>query len=557
MRSTREDQAMCITVRTVIHAIRPEGEDEMVWKGIVALAVFVVTVQAQELPVNASVTYLSSGMVYVSAGRLAGVQDSTVLFAVKSRDTIATLKVLAVSSKSASCRIVTAKRDLVVGDSIVGLVIRPPVLTSSAPRLDSAARSNARGAGNLSGVTAGQKEKPAISLQGRAGFQYFTTQFDNEAYNINQPGLALGFRATARDIPLSLQIYGNLRTLSRGGNNPFAGNLSNQSRIYRLSLDYDDHSNVMALGRILSYYAPSIGSIDGVSYARRVGDFLFGTSLGFQPDAKQQGVSTDTRKMVLFAHYENRESVDLGLTAAYARTYQLSQLDREAVSMGITLYASNGFSIYGYGDVDIRQKMQDRFELSPSISSGIIMVNYRVFDFLSVGAGVDASRLVYQYSAIQFMADSLVDRTLRSGATVSLNFMLPGGLGLYSTYTPRSSGGQFGKDYANVTTFSWPNVLSSGAMIRASLSQTTNSFTTSQGYGLTMQRNIFGADCSVRYQRSRYRIAQLEENNQSETLGGDIVALLTNRLSLLASFDRIRGYGSIMNSVFTELSWRF
>ncbi len=93
--------------------------------------------------------------------------------------------------------------------------------------------------------------------------------------------------------------------------------------------------------------------------------------------------------------------------------------------------------------------------------------------------------------------------------------------------------------------------------MRASLNLTSNSFTNSQGYGLTLQRNIFGADCSVRYQRSRYRILQMDENNQSETLGGDIVALLSARLSLLVSLDRIRGYGSDMNNLFTELSWRF
>lgn len=528
----------------------------MVWRRVVLLAFIVLTARAQQIPVRASVTYLSSGMIYISVGRMGGVQDSTLLYAVKARDTIATLKVLAVSSKSASCRVVRAKRDLVIGDSIIGLV-PPPIVASSQTRTDSAARLSDRNGRGLLGGTATPKEMPAVSLQGRVGFQYLETQFDNGAYNLREPGLVLGFRAAARDIPLSLQMYGNLRALTRGEGNLLSGNFTNQSRIYRLSLDYDDHFNVVALGRILSYYAPSIGSIDGVSYSRRVGDFLFGTSLGFQPDAQQQWVSTNTRKMVLFAHYENRESVDLGVTAAYARTYMLSQLDREAVSTGITLYAANGFSIYGYGDFDIRQKRQDRFELSPSISSGIIMVNYRLFDFMSVGVGADASRLVYQFSTVQYMADSLVDRTLRSGATLSLDLMLPGGLGLYSTYTPRSSEAQFGRDYANSSTFSWPNVLSSGTIIRASFNQTSNNFTTSQGYGLTVQRNFFGADCSLRYQRSRYKIVQIETNNQSETLGADIIALLTSRLSLLASFDRVRGYGSNMNSVFTELSWRF
>jgi hypothetical protein len=205
----------------------------------------------------------------------------------------------------------------------------------------------------------------------------------------------------------------------------------------------------------------------------------------------------------------------------------------------------------------VRRKKENRFEISPNLSSGILMVNYRLFDFLSVGMGADASRPVYQFSSVQYLSDSLVDHTLRSGATVTINIMLPNGLSLYNTYTPRASEGRFGNDYANSSSYSWYNLLSTGTMVRATYNLTSNTFATARGYGVNLQRNLVGVDCTIRYQQSRYTLLQIEENNTSKTFGADIMAQLSKRLTWLASFDNVRGYGSAMNAVFTELSWRF
>ena len=519
-----------------------------------AISLVSIHMQAQDVTVRGVVTYLSGGSVYISAGRNAGVIDSTLLFGVHKADTIAVLKVFAVSSKSAVCRIISNKRGLLVGDDVIGKVTPEHVSVKPTP---TARDSLGGGADRASSGLLVLAAAPSVSVQGRVALQYHTSQFGNSIFNINQPGLIVGLRASARDIPLSLEVYGNVRMLSRGGANPFGGQSTNDSRIYRLSLEYDDHVNTVTLGRILSYYAPSIGSIDGASYTRKLGNFTVGAALGFQPDLMLQGVQTDTRKMSVFARYQDIDTYNVSVTTAYARTYVSSLLDREALSLGVTAYSSDGFSIYGYTDVDIRKKVDNRFDLAPSLSSGILMLNFRLFDFLSLGVGADASRPVYQYSTVQYLADSIVDRTLRSGATVSINLQLSNGLSFYNTYTPRASAGRFGNDYSNSSSFSWFNLFSSGMMVRASYNLTSNDFTTAQGYGVYLQRNLFGVDLTARYQQSKYRISQLEENNMSKTYGLDIFTLLTRRLTWMMSFDSVQGYGSPMKSVFTELSLRF
>jgi hypothetical protein len=354
-----------------------------------------------------------------------------------------------------------------------------------------------------------------------------------------------------------MEIYGNMRSVSRGGTSPFSAGSTNDSRIYRFSLEYDDQLNIVTVGRILPLYAPSIGSIDGVSYARRFGNFLAGGAVGFQPTLSQQGISTDTRKVSFFTRYLNHDLYDLNITAAYARTTVLSQLDREAVSVGLNAYSSGGLSVYGYSDIDLRTKNGDQLTFSPTLSSGLFMINYRLADFVTVGIGADASRPLYLLSTIQPLADSLLDHKLRSGATLSLNLYLANGLGIYNSYTPRSFDVGFGKEYTNYSSVYWSNVFSSGMMARGTYTMTSNGFTTSQGYGINLQRNILGVDLTVRYQQSNYNILQLDESNRSETFGADVMVLLSGRMSWIVSYDGISGYGSRMNSLFTELSWRF
>jgi len=525
----------------------------------IAIALILLTgaAQAQTPPLSAKVTYLSVGTVYVSAGRGSGVVDSTLLYAVAGKDTVAVLKVFAVSSKSSACTVMSSKRDVAVGDLVVGMVPQ----TEKKEVLVSMPRDTVRGMlqrGDAPGRGLGSREEPpALVLQGRASIQNLSVMYENTDYNLHQPGIVLSLRGVARDLPIKVEVYGNIRTLSRGTASPFSGSATNETRIYRFSFEYDDKTNVITLGRILPQYAPSIGSIDGVSYSRRLGSFVAGGSIGFQPTPRQQGVSTDTRKLALFGQFQTREPIDLSFTTAYARTYLYSQLDREAVSFMVNAFTMDGLSFYGYGDVDIRKKVDDSFDVSPALSTAIIGVNYRVADFLTLGLGADASRPIYPFSSIQMLADSVLDRKLRSGATFSINATMGYGLGVYNSFTPRSLDGPLGDDYTNSSSLYLSNAFASGVMIRMLFTLSSNSMTSGMGYGVNLQRNIFGADVSVRYQQSRYKILQLDQTNSYEAFGMDVIVLLTNKLSFVTSVDATRGFGSNSNAVFSELSWRF
>jgi hypothetical protein len=518
----------------------------------------VLTSRAQEFNVSGKVVQLSAGIVYTSIGWGSGAQDSTTLYILAASDTVAILKVFALSSKSCACTILSQKRDIVVGDDVVGTMVRRDIPENRVEAIrDTTVQENGlRGPLPLS-MDIAANQKPWLNVQGRVSLQNYSTVFDNNSYNFTEPGVVLNLHASSPDTPLKMDLYGNIRTFARGAVSPFSSQATNASRIYRFSVEYDDKTNDIVAGRIIPAYAPSIGSIDGISIARRFGTFTAGASIGYQPTYYLQGISTDARKIAFFTQYQTNGSLNLTMTGAYARTYFQSLLDREAVSFMVNAYTSGGFSVYGYSDIDLRVKQGDQFVLSPSVSMASFNVNYKVTDFLSLGIGADASRAVFPFSTVQFIADTLLDRTLRSGATVNINITLMNGLGMYNTYSPRSTDAGFGNDYLNSSALFLTNAFSTGATVRATYMMNENEFTSSRGYGLNLERNFFGVDLTVRYQQNQYRVLQLNQDNRGETLGMDVMALFSKHLSFVTSLDSMRGFGSNSISIFSELSWRF
>jgi len=127
--------------------------------------------QAQEVSVTGKVTYISSGTVYVSAGRGTGLRDSALVYVVAEKDTVAAMKVFAVSSKSSACTILRSKREVVVGDVVVGRVTQEEKRDTSARMADSSATVIIE-----SGRSEALKrvEVPAVSFLGRVSLQYYT-----------------------------------------------------------------------------------------------------------------------------------------------------------------------------------------------------------------------------------------------------------------------------------------------------------------------------------------------------------------------------------------------
>ena len=526
---------------------------------IIACLLVVARLGAGEKPVRGKVTYLAAGTIYTSVGREQGLRDSTLLVVVSRKDTIATLRVMAFSSHSSSCLVVRSSRPVSIGDDVFGKVVSTD---SGIVRSDSAGIMHPPDMGiapvSTFSAASALPKGDVLELHGRLGAQYITTLYEQSAFNVAQPGVVLSLHGVMRDVPLRLDMYANFKSLALGGRSPLARSAVNQSRVYGLSLSYDDNITVASLGRIIPFSSPSIGYVDGALLSRKFGNVVIGTVAGYQPDWTMRSVSTDFRKFAVFAQYSSFDRMAFSMSAAYARTYYRSNLDREAASLLVNSALTENLYLYGNAELDLRKKLGEGLILSPMITSAYGTLYCRIIDNLTVGLGFDAARSYYSFEAVRLVPDSLLVNTLRSGMMVSISWYIPGGFTLQDSYAPRSSLGPFGQEYSNSSALNVVDIFSTGVSLRCSYNTSRNEFTMLAGYGLSAQATIARTvDLTLRYQENGYTVKQTDQHLRATSLGGDLMIFLARSLTFLASYDRRNDYGMTSHAVFAEFGFRF
>jgi len=512
---------------------------------------------AQVKTIRGKVTYISSGTVYTSLGRNAGLSDSTLVYVVEGSDTTALLRAFATSSQSSACTVLWNTRPIAMEKEVVARVIqeiKPAAIDSTSPSPDTVRSILSKP--EVASRATETSLPPWMQFKGRVGVQYYTTRYENTQYNTTQPGVVMQLQGISAKDHVKFDLYSNIRTLSRGSAAFIGKNGANQSRVYRASVEYDDGTYDVAVGRIIPLFSPSVGYVDGLLFSRRFGDITAGVNLGFQPGADMRGVSTDYRKVGLFVNVKPFESIDLTVTPAYARTYFRSVIDREVMSLQVVSFGMRGLNGYFYSEFDLRKKIQSNYALSPALTNMYMNVNYQATSYLSVGVGTDASRPMYSFSTIRDTPDSLLESKVRTGLSLRTSVYAGNGISVSNIYTPRSSESRFGRTYSDNAILSIGNVLSSGIILRTNVSLGATEETKSRGYGIFVQRNFAALfDVTVRFQVNDLTLNG--EVNRNQTVGFDAAAFFSRNFALIASFDQTKGYGLVSNTLFTELSYRF
>jgi hypothetical protein len=503
--------------------------------------------------ISGEVTYRTSTSVYTSLGRDAGVQDSSMLYVVSQRDTVAHLRVIAVSSASSVCRVVKSSGTIGVGDVVVGTGLFDD--TPAVPRQGAATL----GPSQPPGVPRPQDNGPGLfTATGRVSAQFYSMQNEESGSSISQPGIVFNTKITSRDLPLALDLYANLRNLYSGDEGVFSGTAKNHSRIYRLSVSYDDGNHRVILGRFAPTFAPSIGYIDGTLLSTSVRRFSFGIAAGFQPSYTQRGMSTDYKKIVLFTSYAADPGALNQVTVAYARTYFRSDLDREAASLNGRMSLSSSFYLSANADFNLREKSGSDFIFSPEIGQVYVNANYRIIQALGIGVGANATRPFYSYSILRNIPDELIDTELRGGASFSVQLYLPAGISLTNTYTPRTSSTGFADNYTEYASLTAANIGYSGVTVRTNFSMGETEYTTNHGYGASLFRNWWNLfDTTLRYQQSRYTLKRFESSGQTTTMAADLMIPFGRRFAIIGTLEHLESSGLTTNTIFAEFTVRF
>jgi hypothetical protein len=523
--------------------------------------VFVLSAFGQKSVSTGCITYISSGAVYTSLGRDAGVIDSSLIIALSGNDTIAVLKVFATSSKTSVCNILDKKRDLKVGDALIFIPLISETKSSSIDHtmetvIDSIPIIVATDSVGKDSIQSSSHSW--LLIHGSVGLQYQGTTSSLTNFKYSQSGGIINLNGKLTGIPVSFEIYANLRRLYQGNLNLFSSKGVDRSRIYRFSLSFNDGTNIISIGRIVPTYSPGIGYIDGLMALRTFDGLTFGLVAGFEPGYTQRTFSSNIKKAAIFGSYSTNSILHPSLNISYVRSYYGSLLNRESLSGSFRIFPSERLSISALCDLDLRLKSETKYILSPKPALFNANVDYRFPSTVAVGAGLVMWRPSYSFASIRAIPDSLLDLRIRTTPNLNINIWLSYGISIYNNYSPRLISGQLGKEYLNYSSVNFSNAFHSGFISRFSVSLNSTEYVKSKIYGLSVQKNIFNMlDASLRYQVNRNTISRTGDLLVYTSYSLDIFTNILKSVTLWGSVERFVGHASDGYTFLAEVRKKF
>jgi hypothetical protein len=519
--------------------------------------VFCGSLLAQDIP-DTKVRYLSGNTVYLAGGANIGLQIGDQLDVKRSEEVIARIEVTYLATGSASCKILSQEKDIMVGDVVQWISGNSGVVKED----------------TTLGVRVREiPEKPAsvgypesrTYISGGASLQWYH-RTDNTAagLNFNQWSARVSLRIRnlwVKDLNLKLNTRArfNRRTSAFGGGIPEE---EWQSRLYWISIAYEsaDAPFGFQAGRITSNKFSGLGYIDGLILQHNLSkSFNWGLFGGVQPDMRSVNFSTDLQKYGVYGSYRSGtyNSRYVQTTLALAGSYTQGEVNREYAYFEFRITDRSGWRIHNSLEIDYNRAWRKEYAGSALALTGLYFSgSYEFSESVTAGLGYDNRKnyLTYvYYSKPQELFEEAQRQSLRADVRIrvpsDVTISLRGGL-------------RDGQDDARISHNYGITLVKSGLLLKnlqATLAFTGFSTLYNQGFSPTasVRYQLGPASLSAAYGAYRYTLSSVDERRGNQYVN------LTFNLPVWASLYLFGHYyydwGDDMQGhrVLTEFGYRF
>ncbi len=467
-------------------------------------------VAAPELPVL-QISHVGADSVYLNGGRSHGLTVGQIVAVVRDGEPVAELQVAFVSKKSASCRVVDSRLEIVLGDQAIPIA---SLDEPAAPAETATAEPPAPGPPTVGAPDQPEKDRKVSSSPPRSGsdrkwanfsgtlsvrWHHFEDgsdvprSFDQTTARVNLRSQSLNGAYEAR-----IRVRGREDRRYRQAE---ATETSRRDRLYELAFAYEPPEGRIFLeaGRMASspmlgfdyldgvlgeYRFPRKGAKDNKSHFFGVGGFY-----GQRSDVDDIGLGADGAAFGAFFHYKRkrtRESpfyADL-LVGGIRETYE-GEVSREFVSIYGRLGSGSRWSFYQRADVDIntdwrRELSGDDYQVSNILSS----VNYRFSDSMRLGLSYDHRQRFRDFEN-RDTPEEIFDDRLREGFRLTAQIGDPRGWRLTSSVGVRTEEGSKEDAYTGTGSLFHTNLGGHGVLLGLDFSGFSGD--TSDGYRVSLR----------------------------------------------------------------------
>lgn len=337
----------------------------------------------------ARITYITGSSVYLDAGKLEGLREGARVEVTRGGGAIAVLRVAFLASHQASCEIVSAAVQPVVGDSVRFVPAAPepaPAAAAARPARPTPERRTT--------------SRSVAGLRGRIGAHYLVVrQLAGTGGILSQP--SLDARLDGRLLPgapvgVLLDVRSRRTTSTLADDGGVERTRAYQAALYWQSARFPTRITV---GRQLSGHLAGVGLFDGLLAEIGGQHWSGGFFAGSQPEPVHLGFSSDVIEAGAFLRRHSRAGAGpyWSMTLGAAGSYQDAHANREYAFVQAT-YAGNRMTAALTQEVDYYRPWKLTGDMRPVSPTGTYtMVRYRATGAVTVHAGFDSRRTVRLY----------------------------------------------------------------------------------------------------------------------------------------------------------------
>ena len=536
-----------------------------------ALGLSLVTSAALASDPALAVKYRSAAYVYLDGGRAQGLSVGDHLNVVQGADTIGELEVVFLADQSASCRVVSEKRTLRAGDSVV--VVRPP---SSAPAPAPASEASAAvGVPALVPATPGllspqanlsaPPSTPFLRARGGVSLGYYRVSDQTES--------ALDFeqRTGRADIslwglggkPLSFDVRFRSRQDTRTQRLSDRNEKIRSDRLYEASLRFEPPSYNVAfeLGRLGSSRFLSIGYLDGGLFRVRVAPMLqLGGFAGRRSEFDALGLEGSGNSYGGFLRLAppGRYNTTYEAIVAYIRENARNDVSREYASLETRYQPGRRISFYQRAEVDLNRGWRATVAESPyQLSYLSVSANMRLAQTASMLLSYD-SRRRYRDFYTRNVPENVFDNLLHQGFHLGfyqgrgngMNFSGSVGVRLKDQEAQNAYSFNAGARHGDL----WGRSMTLGLDVAAFSNGFTDGYLATGGIGKRFGR---AHTLDLSYSRSLYNVRETSDRRNTQWIRLLGRSELTRHVYVLGDFEYDRGDDLKGPRGYFELGYQF
>jgi hypothetical protein len=467
------------------------------------------------------VKYVAENSVYLDAGRNAGIQEGMKLSVVepppdgvasdgvrfRGYPHVAELNVTSVADSSSVCDVIASPGELKIGelaylapgsvedrhlaDSARDAENYPIIVTfTDGDPLDAELRDTTAHPAAESGVVG--------STRGRFGFSYGGIQ--ESGMNSAQLGMMID-----ADMTHIAGTYWNFNGFWRGNLISNSSSLPGGSpttltdlinRTYTLGFRYDSpySANEVGVGRVYLPWAPSLSTIDGGYYGRKVGSyFTVGAFAGSTPDPASWSYNPDQQIAGTFAsmEYGDFDHLHLISTAGLALTSISFRVARQFAFFENNLNWKRNISFYNSTQVDAARTspLVNGGSNPTGISQSYTSFHYQPVQWIGFGVNYNFFRQLPTFDPL-LIGTGLLDKYLFQGLSGDVRLDLPRHVSLYASLGQSKTTTDTKQSLNQAYGITFANIRGTGLLLDAHYSKFDSDFGSGQYESLSLSKSL-------------------------------------------------------------------